>query len=182
MLFSGVTRECTHESCTGEDPEYGCIAVAMSLQREAHMPQRMWKHTCLRDGQTCWHGSPISCNCGAPVEFSGWHYGMIESMARYQTRYGLQPIGEHRQMADDLFRKVVIGCPYCNGQGLRTLEGGERWEACSLCRGLGIFFVGPLTEIIDIYRRVLEAFPDAAGDPCPNFAPRRSLITSLRGW
>jgi hypothetical protein len=134
------------------------------------MPQRMWKHTCLRDGQTCWQGSPFSCNCGSPVEFSGWHYGMYESMARYQTRYGLKPVGGHRHMADDLFCKFVIACQYCNGQGLRNLEGGERWEVCTLCRGLGIFFVGPLTELIETYRRVLEAFPDAAADPVPNFA------------
>jgi hypothetical protein len=73
-------------------------------------------------------------------------------------------------MADDLFNKVTIRCPECHGQGLRGLEGGERWEICRLCKGLGIFFVGPLTELIETYRRVLDVFPDAAAAPVPQFA------------
>ena len=94
---------------------------------------------------------------------------MHEAMARYQTLYGLKPIGAHRQMADELFNDVTILCKACGGQSLRDVNSGASWERCISCRGLGILFTKPAAEIAGIRRRVLDAFSGAAADPIPRF-------------
>lgn len=134
------------------------------------MPQKMWKHECPETRGSFLMGTPVCRNCGRPGEFDGWHFGMHEAMAQYQSLYGLKPIGPHRKMADKLFNGVTVTCHACGGQGLRNLKGGERWEICSLCKGLGIFFAGPLTDLIEIRRRVLDVFDDASAAPVPHFA------------
>ena len=135
------------------------------------MPQKMWKHTCPEgEGRFIAMGSPFCSLCGGSGEFDGWHYRMHEAMARYQTLYGLKPIGAHRRMADELFDDVMIRCEACGGRGLRDVNSGASWERCISCRGLGILFTKPAAEIARIRRRVLDAFPGAAADPIPEFA------------
>ena len=41
-------------------------------------------------------GSPFCSRCGGSGDYDGWHYRMHEAMARYQSLYGLKPIGAHR--------------------------------------------------------------------------------------
>ena len=115
-------------------------------------------------------GSPFCSRCGGSGEYDGWHYRMHEAMARYQTLYGLKPIGAHRRMAGELFNDVEIQCEACGGQGLRDVNSGASWERCISCRGLGILFTKPVAEIAGIRRRVLDAFPGATADPIPEFA------------
>jgi hypothetical protein len=135
------------------------------------VPQKMWKHTCPEGGgRVVAMGSPFCSCCGGRGEYDGWHYRMHEAMARYQTLYGLKPIGAHRQMADELFNDVKIQCEACRGQGLRDVNSGASWERCISCRGLGILFTKPAAEIAGIRRRVLDAFPGAAADPIAEFA------------
>ena len=138
--------------------------------KETLMPQKMWKHTCPEDGSAFWMGTPFCSRCGGPGGYDGWHYRMHEAMARYQSLYGLKPIGPHRRMADELFNDVKVKCEACGGRGPRDVNGGASWEHCGVCRGLGILFTGPATEIAEIRSRVLDAFPDAAADPVPEFA------------
>ncbi len=135
------------------------------------MPQKMWKHTCPDGrGHFVAMGSPFCSRCGGSGEYDGWHYRMHEAMARYQSLYGLKPIGAHRRMAGELFNDVKIQCEACGGPGLRDVNNGASWERCVSCRGLGILFTKPAAEIAAIRRRVLDAFPDAAADPIPEFA------------
>jgi len=74
------------------------------------MPQKMWKHRCPKGGGgLSWSGSPGCDTCGEPGEYDGWHPGMHEAMARYQSKYGLKPIGPHRKMADELLHLDGLG-------------------------------------------------------------------------
>ena len=131
----------------------------------------MWKHTCPEGGgRVVTMGSPFCSRCEGSGEYDGWHYRMHEAMARYQTLYGLKPIGAHRRRAHELFNDVKIQCEACGGQGLRDVNSGASWERCISCRGLGILFTKPAAEIAGIRRRVLDAFPGAAADPIPEFA------------
>jgi RecJ-like exonuclease len=136
------------------------------------MPIKMWKPKCTdcEGKRFALTGTPVCGTCGTPGEYDGWHFGMHEMMAQYQSRFGLKPIGLHRKLADELFSKVTVKCHVCDGKGIRNLNGGESYEICGICRGLGSLFAGPLTELIEIRRRILEAFPDAAAASVPEFA------------
>lgn len=137
------------------------------------MPQKMWKHRCPKGGGgLSWSGSPGCSRCGEPGEYDGWHPGMHEAMARYQSKYGLKPIGPHRKMADELLGSLNEKCESCNGRGLRDTATGS-WQVCPACRGFGSFFTRPAYEIQVLRRRVLAAYPDAGADPVPNDPPRR---------
>ena len=133
------------------------------------MPQKMWKHRCPKGGGgLSWSGSPGCSTCGEPGEYDGWHPGMYEAMARYQSKYGLKPIGPHRTMADELLGSLNEKCKPCDGRGLRDTATGN-WQVCAACRGFGYFFTRPAYEIQALRRRVLAAYPDAAAEPVPNF-------------
>jgi len=133
------------------------------------MPQKMWKHRCPKGGGgLSWSGSPGCSSCGGPGEYDGWHPGMYEAMARYQSKYGLKPIGPHRKMADELLGSLNEKCKPCDGRGLRDTAHGS-WQVCPACRGFGSFFTRPAYEIQALRRRVLATYPDAAADPVPNF-------------
>lgn len=134
------------------------------------MPQKMWKHRCPQgDGGLSWSGSPGCSSCGEPGEYDGWHPGMHEAMARYQSKYGLKPIGPHRKMADELLGSLNEKCKPCDGRGLRDTAHGSSWQVCAACRGFGYFFTRPTYEIQALRRRVLATYPDAAAEPVPNF-------------
>lgn len=133
------------------------------------MPQKMWKHRCPKGGGLSRSGSPVCRTCGEPGEYDGWHPGMHEAMARYQSKYGLKPIGPHRKMADELLGSLNESCEPCDGRGLRDTANGRSWQVCAACRGFGSFFTRPAYEIQALRRRVLAAYPDAAADPVPNF-------------
>jgi diguanylate cyclase (GGDEF)-like protein len=143
------------------------------------MPQKMWKHRCPKGGGgLSWTGSPVCRTCGEPGDYDGWHPGMYEAMARYQSKYGMKPIGPHRKMADELLGALNEKCGPCDGRGLRDTAHGSSWQVCAACRGFGSFFTRPGYEIQALRRRVLAAYPDAAADPVPNFftgAPALSL-------
>ncbi|MCP9474549.1 MAG: hypothetical protein NNA19_04785 [Nitrospira sp.] len=134
------------------------------------MPQKMWKHTCPEDGKSFWMGAPFCSRCEGPGEYDGWHYSMLEAMASCQSFYGLKPIGPHRRMADELFNDAGVECEACGGRGLRDVNAGASYERCGACRGFGMLFSKPAEEIAEIRRLVLDAFPDAAADPVPEFA------------
>ena len=134
------------------------------------MPRKMWKHRCPNDGGgLSWSGSPVCGSCGGSGEYDGWHPGMYETMARYQSKYGLKPIGPHRRMADELLGSLNEKCEPCDGRGLRDTANGSSWRVCEACRGLGSFFTKPAEEIEALRRRVLATYPDAAASAVPNF-------------
>jgi diguanylate cyclase with GGDEF domain len=134
------------------------------------MPQKMWKHRCPKGGAgLSWSGSPGCSTCGGTGEYDGWHPGMHEAMARYQSMYRLKPIGPHRKMADELLGSISKKCEPCGGRGLRDTANGHSWQVCEACRGFGAFFTRPAHEIQALRRRVLAAYPDAAADPVASF-------------
>ena len=94
---------------------------------------------------------------------------MHEAMARYQTLYGLKPIGAHRRLADELFNDVEIQCEACGGRGLRDVNNGASWERCVICRGLGILFTKPAAELP----------PFAAGCSMPSRTPLLTRYLNL---
>jgi hypothetical protein len=145
------------------------------------MPIAMWKHNCKNAGSLIRMGSSVCQTCGASGEFDGWHLSMHEAMARYQSRYGLKPIGPHRTMADNLFSAVTVTCNTCGGRGLRDLDWGASCEICGVCRGLGCLFSASVTDLIEIRLRVLEAFPDAAAASVPDFATQPSIHDLAQG-
>jgi hypothetical protein len=134
------------------------------------MPTRMWKHTCPQGGGTVRMSTPTCQSRGGAGDYDGWFYRMHEAMAAYQTAYGLKSLGPHRRLADELFDAVTVRCPACDARGIQDAGDGANWVFCELCRGLRVLFRGPVTELIEIRRRVLEAFPDAAADPVPGIA------------
>lgn len=138
------------------------------------MPNRIWKFTCACRPP---RGFPVCQTCGAAGEFDGWDYGMYEKMAAFQTHFGIKATGYHTPMAYDLFQKVTVTCPACEGRGLRDVGGGRSWELCPVCRGLQSLLAGPLTELIENWRKVLEAFPDAAARPVPTHPAVLDLST-----
>ncbi|MCL5263121.1 MAG: hypothetical protein M1568_02490 [Acidobacteria bacterium] len=107
-------------------------------------------------------GKSICTNCGTAKEFTGWHFGIYEKMAIYQTHYGLKPIGNHAPMARKLFEPFTVTCETCGGRGLCDLNGDTAYEVCKVCRGLGSLFAGPLNTLFKLRQEVLNAYPDAA--------------------
>ncbi len=105
---------------------------------------------------------------------------MHEAMARYQSRYGLKPVGPHRRMADELFESASVECEACQGRGLHDAGASADYEICPTCSGFGWFFARSHEEIQQLRQRILDAFPDAAADPVPSFpaAPLALNLTS----
>ena len=132
------------------------------------MPQKMWKHTCSKGG-LCWIGTEVCTSCGRSGEYDGWHPRMHEAMARYQTHYGLKPMGPHRTMADELFKAVKARCDVCGGRGLLDSTDRDDWQVCERCRGFGSVFTKPAQEIAALRRSVLARYPEAAADALPGF-------------
>jgi hypothetical protein len=82
------------------------------------MPQKMWKPRCSKGGGGLSRsGSPGCSSCGELGEYDGWHPRMYEAMARYQSQYGLKPIGPHRQLGDELLGAAKEKCSGCGGRG-----------------------------------------------------------------
>jgi hypothetical protein len=71
---------------------------------------------------------------------------MYEAMARYQSQYGLKPIGPHRPLADALLGAAKEECSGCRGRGLADAPDGSTWQVCKPCRGFGSFFTKPAQE------------------------------------
>jgi diguanylate cyclase (GGDEF)-like protein len=134
------------------------------------MPQKMWKHRCPKGGGgLSWSGSPMCGSCGRSGEYDGWHPRMHEAMARYQSQYGLKPIGPHRRLADELLGAAKEECSGCRGRGLVDASDGSTWQVCEPCRGFGSCFTKPAEEIETLRRRILATYPDAAASAVPNF-------------
>ena len=88
--------------------------------------------------------APPGCrDCGAQGEYDGWHLDMYERMARYQERHGLNPIGPHRKMADELLGPLTELRGACDGRGLCDVADGWTWEECGRGRGFGSASSGP---------------------------------------
>ena len=121
------------------------------------MPQRIWRYPC------CGHagGSPKCMSCGKPGQYDGWHFGMYESMGRYQNMYGLRPMGPHRPLADELFDNTSRACVTCKGRGLLTVSANDSWMLCPDCRGMGHVWTISPERIKALRQMVLDAFPDA---------------------
>lgn len=140
------------------------------------MPHRIWRHVCTGTGTVQQLGSPSCTLCEIPGEPDGWRYGRHEDMGRYQTRYGLKPIGPHRRMADEAFRGLTVPCDTCRGRGVRDNPGG--WSRCEHCQGLGTYFTVPPDVVDSVREQVLEAFSDAAAPPLLDF-PHGVLVHDL---
>jgi uncharacterized protein (DUF983 family) len=100
--------------------------------------------------------------CGEGGKYDGWHHSMIEAIGAYQRRYGLKPIGPHRQLADQLFTGATCTCPLCGGRGLLDAEVEDGYTECPLCRGTGRLMLLDAEEFHARRREVLVAYPDAA--------------------
>lgn len=139
------------------------------------MPYQRWVNTCpcstyLRTGD------PKCPSCGQQREVAGWSYSMHESMAAYQSLYGLKPVGPHRKLADESFRSMTVSCDACGGEGL--LDDPPRWIACGTCRGLCRVFTVPPEVVDGVRSQILEAFPDAAAERLEGF-PGTPVIHDL---
>lgn len=95
---------------------------------------------------------------------------MHEAMARYQTVYGLKPIGPHRKLADELFGGVSTECEACGGGGV---VGQADWRRRDTCQGRGVLFTRSPAEI-DAIRR--------AGSGKTEVLARRACGCCPRGW
>jgi hypothetical protein len=150
------------------------------------MPQKMWKHSCPKSGSLAgsgsrhWMGAPQCSSCGGLGQYDGWHPGMHEAMAQYQTFYRLKPVGRHRQMVDELFKSAKAKCQTCDGRGLRDTANGSEWRTCSVCRGLGSLFTRTADEFDTLRRRVLAAYPDAGADPVPGIFTKPVIFNEAK--
>src|SRR5688500_5370465 len=106
------------------------------------MPLKRWKHPCC-DGTTGGLYTVPTCDrCGSTGEYAGWAWTMHEAMARYQTWYGIKPIGSHRKLVDELFGPRVVRCSTCSGSGLEGVDSGKGYRLCDDCGGEGKRFDG----------------------------------------
>jgi hypothetical protein len=122
------------------------------------MPVRIWIYPCGHGSCT---GAVPSCpECGEPGRFDGWHASSSEAMAAYSHLYGLQPVGPHREVADEVFEGTTRFCPRCGGRQFIGL-GGEQWCECPHCEGTGHVFLMPPEDVEELRQAVLAAFPDA---------------------
>jgi hypothetical protein len=125
------------------------------------MPYQRWVNTCSCSTYSR-TGDPECPSCGQQREVAGWSYSMYESMAAYQSLYGLKPVGPHRKLTDESFRSMTVSCDACGGEGL--LDNPPRWIACATCRGFGSVFTVPPEVVDGVRSQILEAFPDAAAE------------------
>lgn len=131
------------------------------------MPHRSWKHTCNNGGGSVCMNTPVCEHCGEAGEYDGCHYSMYEQMARYQSCYGMKPMGLHRTMVREQFQGLVVDCGACDGRGLLDHPAG--YSVCSGCKGIGRVFTVPPEVVAAIRQKVLDAFPDAAAEQVSGF-------------
>jgi len=125
------------------------------------MPGKLWRPTC-----GCWpnlvgQGSPRCDRCGKRGVPAGWQYGLIELMGVYARLRGLKPLGDHRPLADKLFKGTTTKCLRCNGSGLLDAKRGKTWIDCPDCRGLRHVYIISREEVEAIRQKVLDAYPNA---------------------
>src|SRR5438093_253023 len=123
------------------------------------MPSRMWKYLC-----SCSNGmasSPYCERCGLEGTYAGWHYTMIEAMARYQKLYGLKPIGPHRDLTEHIFKGTMYECPKCLGRGLLDTSRSDQYTKCRECHGNGYRWRISAEDIQALRQQVLNAYPEA---------------------
>ena len=130
------------------------------------MPYPQWTHVCRKTGTTTNHHAPFTCkSCREPAAFAGWRESMHASMASYQRRHGLKPLGSHRKLADEVYAGVWAPCGTCRGSGLQPIETGM--FVCPACDGVGTTLLVPVAELHRRRERVLAAYPDAAAPLAP---------------
>ena len=130
------------------------------------MPYPQWAHTCPKAGGTTSHHAPFTCKtCRERAVFSGWLQPMHASMASYQHRHGLKPVGPHRKLADEAYTGVWARCEGCGGSGLQPIETGV--FACAACDGVGATLLVPVAELQRRREQVLTAYPDAGAPLMP---------------
>jgi hypothetical protein len=125
------------------------------------MPYEGWIHYCPVKECEMTLGTPVCSECGQPGQCDGWHLGRIELMRAYSRRTGLQPMGEHRPLADLILDPLLTSCPCCDGRGLID-DGHEPWPSCPECDGSQYVPAIDKAEFVAARRRLLKEYPDAA--------------------
>lgn len=107
--------------------------------------------------------------------FSPWAKptGICQAMARYQTLYGIKPVGPHRPLADSLLKDILCKCDACAGTGLNGAYGSLGYRICPVCHGLGDTYSITLDALQALRQQVLDRYPDAAP---PNWTPGQRIF------
>src|SRR2546425_8513597 len=80
--------------------------------------------------------SPECHACGSRGTFEGWRLGTWEAMRLYYHVFGVNPIGPHRPLADQVFAPMRDPCIRCGGRAGVRLPSGA-WSRCPACEGPG---------------------------------------------
>ncbi|HYT84586.1 MAG TPA: hypothetical protein VEK86_14085 [Gemmatimonadales bacterium] len=104
--------------------------------------------------------SPECHACGSRGTFEGWRLGIWEAMRLYYHGFGLNPIGPHRPLADQVFAPMRSPCVRCGGRAVLSRDGGA-WSRCPACEGTGGVWNRPFHEVDAAWRRVVAQWPDA---------------------
>ena len=141
------------------------------------MPQPFWRHVC--DGREVLRVSPECRMCGRRGVFDGWRLKWWETLAVYHYVYGLNPMGPHRAIADQLFAGMRDPCVRCGGRAVLTLGDGSAWRACPDCEATGGFWNRPFEEVDAVWRQVVARWPGPATlEPAMPTRPRNDVPTS----
>src|SRR5437762_994124 len=124
------------------------------------MPQPFWRHVCAGREVLC--TSPECRMCGRRAVFDGWRLKWWETLAVYHYVYGLNPMGPHRELADQLFAGMRDSCVRCAGCAVLTLGDGSAWRACPDCEGTGGLWNRPFEEVDAVWRQVVARWPGPA--------------------
>jgi len=108
------------------------------------MPQPFWSHACA--GREVLADSPECHACGSRGTFEGWRLGTWEAMRLYYHVFGLNPIGPHRPLADQVFAPMRDPCIRCGGRAVLSLASGA-WSRCPACEGTGGIWNRPFHEV-----------------------------------
>ena len=122
------------------------------------MPYRLWRHVC--EGGGVLHTSPQCGTCGGRGVFDGWRLGMWEAMRIYLYVYGLNPMGPHRPLADELLVPMRELCARCGGRAVLTID-EDTWSACPTCEGTGGIWSRPFADVNAAWRLVVAQWPQA---------------------
>jgi hypothetical protein len=134
------------------------------------MPLKRWTHPCCDREKGTLHTTPACLQCGASGEYASWHWTMHEAMARYQTWYGLKPVGPHRRFTDELFAARTSGCAVCDGSGLEDVDQGSAYRLCCVCGGTGKRFEGTDEDFEQLRQEVVSLYPESFARSVPRSA------------
>lgn len=125
------------------------------------MPVRYWRHQCKGQGEHLVAG-PVPCACGRANLYDGWGNTRAEAMDWYRRLHGLEPIGPHAAMAEELLRGAFVACKGCRAKGYLDTLDAQGYEPCPHCLGAGYVRVIGMEQLRALRQRVIDKHPEAA--------------------